>query len=289
MSFQILGPVEAARGSDDLELGPPKQRAFLAYLLTRANRTVFCDQLVEALWGDGPPPTAVKALQVFVSRLRKALGEDAGLLVTSGSGYRLQIEDEQLDSIRFEQQLAAGERALEQDDPHRAEAMLEQALDLFRGAPLAGIENEPFADNEAGRSRSCACARSRGSSGRSSPRQAPGGDGGAGVTLRSVFRCAKGLRALWMRALYAGGRQADGARGLPPGAAAAARRARARAERGVARAATGDPKSGSVARARLCRSPASVEASSGADAADWPDQVRSSGSSASSIAKTCDC
>jgi DNA-binding SARP family transcriptional activator len=96
-SFRILGSVETVRGGDVLNLGPPKQRAFLALLLTRANQTVPRDRLIDSLWEGEPPATAVKALQVFASRLRKALGPDADTLATSGNGYLVRIDEERLD------------------------------------------------------------------------------------------------------------------------------------------------------------------------------------------------
>ena len=150
-SFRILGSVEAVRGGDVLNLGPPKQRAFLALLLTRANQTVSRDRLIDSLWEGEPPATAVKALQVFASRLRKALGPDADTLATSGNGYLVRIDEERLDAARFERALASGENALRRQEFSLAESVLGEALSFWRGPALADLEDEPFVHSESGR------------------------------------------------------------------------------------------------------------------------------------------
>ena len=73
MEFGLLGPLEVRAAGRQLSLGPPKQRALLALLLLNANRVVSRERLIDELWGEGPPETAVKALQVYVSQLRKVL------------------------------------------------------------------------------------------------------------------------------------------------------------------------------------------------------------------------
>jgi DNA-binding SARP family transcriptional activator len=113
LKFQILGSVGAHRGEEAVELGPPKQRAFLALLLVHPGRDVSRERLVDELWPEDPPPTAVKALQVFASRLRKALGTESSLLVTRGKGYALQIDPEIVDAARFERLVSEGQAALD--------------------------------------------------------------------------------------------------------------------------------------------------------------------------------
>ena len=76
LEFQILGPLEARRGDIRVPLKGHKQRLLLATLLLRANETVSSDRLIEALWGEAPPPTAGKALQMHVSQLRDLLEPD---------------------------------------------------------------------------------------------------------------------------------------------------------------------------------------------------------------------
>ena len=73
MDYRILGPLEVCVGSQMVELGGGKQRALLAILLLHANESVSADRLIDDLWGEQPPPTALRTLRAYVSRLRKAL------------------------------------------------------------------------------------------------------------------------------------------------------------------------------------------------------------------------
>src|SRR5438034_6617672 len=99
MEFRILGPLEVLEGGRVLELGGQKQRTLVAALLLHANEVVSSDRLIEALWEEEPPETAQKALQVYVSQLRKALGKDR--LQTRAPGYALRVAAEELDLTRF--------------------------------------------------------------------------------------------------------------------------------------------------------------------------------------------
>ena len=78
MDFRILGPLEVLEDGRALDLGGQKQRALLAVLLLEANRVVSSGRLIEALWEEEPPDTALKALQVYVSQLRRLLGKERG-------------------------------------------------------------------------------------------------------------------------------------------------------------------------------------------------------------------
>ncbi len=157
MDFKILGPLEVEVDDRPLTLGGTKQRALLALLLIHANEVVSSDRLIEELWGDRPPEAAPKALQVAVSRLRRALeperaqGQSSALLVTRSPGYELRLERGQLDLHRFDDQVAAGRKALSNGDPARALERLDAALDLWRGPPLSDLAYELFAQSEAGR------------------------------------------------------------------------------------------------------------------------------------------
>ncbi len=135
MEFRILGPLEIRDEGQVVEVGAGKPRALLAILLLNANRVVSSDVLTEALWGERPPSTANKALQVYVSQLRKALGRER--IVTASPGYELRLEPDELDLDRFER-LVADARYIE-------------ALALWRGAPLADFAYEPFAQSEIAR------------------------------------------------------------------------------------------------------------------------------------------
>src|SRR5918994_127762 len=124
MEYRVLGPIEALDGERRLPLGGPKQRALLGVLLMAANRGAPRDELLEALWPEGAPATAATALQVYVSRLRKLL--PAGALETQPPGYVLHVRPGELDLERFEHLAAAG--------------MVSEALELWRGPPLGGLE-----------------------------------------------------------------------------------------------------------------------------------------------------
>ncbi|HSI80124.1 MAG TPA: BTAD domain-containing putative transcriptional regulator, partial [Solirubrobacterales bacterium] len=149
--FGVLGPLEATREGEPLRLGGGKQRALLAILLLNANAVVSSDRLIDELWGEAPPETAGKALQVHVSQLRKVLepergpGDPARVLITKPPGYLLSVEPDQLDLTRFERLTREGREALASGDPQRASRLLAEALSLWRGAPLADLAYEPFA------------------------------------------------------------------------------------------------------------------------------------------------
>jgi predicted ATPase/class 3 adenylate cyclase/DNA-binding winged helix-turn-helix (wHTH) protein len=151
MEFRILGPLEALDGGQPVALGGGKQRSVLALLLLQPNETVSSDRLIDELWGEDPPATAAKALQVHVSRLRKALGGGAADVVTRPHGYQLKIDPEQLDAHRFERLLAEGRSELAAERPEQALSALERALSLWRGSPLADLAYEPFTQAETAR------------------------------------------------------------------------------------------------------------------------------------------
>ena len=114
-----------------------KPRALLTYLLLHANQVVSSEALVDALWPDDPPPTASKIVQNYVSRLRKSLG--GGALITEGRGYRLQVAPGELDLLSFERFAQEGREALRRNDCAAAATTLLNALDLWRGAPIADV------------------------------------------------------------------------------------------------------------------------------------------------------
>jgi DNA-binding SARP family transcriptional activator len=106
MEFLMLGPLELVRGGETVPLPRAKQRRLLAMLLIEANRTVPVDRLVDGLWEQDAPQTAVKTLQTYVSQLRTVLepdrpqGELGGILVTGPSGYQLRADPGDIDARR---------------------------------------------------------------------------------------------------------------------------------------------------------------------------------------------
>jgi DNA-binding SARP family transcriptional activator len=145
MDFRLLGPLEVVGDEGSLQLGGIKQRSLLAMLLLHANQVVSIDRLIDALWGASPPLTCGKSIQVYVSRLRKSIGDNR--LVTHAPGYALYVDPGELDLTRFEQLVAEAWRA----PPERASAKLREALGLWRGPPLADLAYEQFAQAEIAR------------------------------------------------------------------------------------------------------------------------------------------
>jgi DNA-binding SARP family transcriptional activator len=143
MEFRILGLLEVRRNDRPVRITGAKERALLAILLLHANEPVTTDRLVDELWGEAPPATARKSVQVRVAALRRALRGD--VLLTRGDAYLVRLEPNQLDLHRFEQLLSDGNHALASRDPAAAVATLDEALALWRGPPLADFAYESFA------------------------------------------------------------------------------------------------------------------------------------------------
>ena len=143
----VLGPLGVVRDGEPVHLGSGQQRRLLAVLVVHANEVVSRDRLVDVLWGDEPPPTAMHTLQGLVSRLRQTLGDDR--LETRPPGYRLRVANNEVDAARFEELVRVGLGSSEQ-----AEAALDvfdEALGLWRGLPYAEFASEEFAAAEVAR------------------------------------------------------------------------------------------------------------------------------------------
>jgi DNA-binding SARP family transcriptional activator len=154
VQIQVLGPLEVRAAGGLLALGSVQQRAVLAMLALQLNEAVTTDSLVEGLWGDRPPAGAINTVQVYVSRLRKALQPataaeqaDAAVLRRRGVGYLLELDPEQVDLYRFRRLAREGTQALPAA-PARATSLLREALGLWRGQPLAEFADLPFAQTE---------------------------------------------------------------------------------------------------------------------------------------------
>jgi DNA-binding SARP family transcriptional activator/WD40 repeat protein len=154
MEFRILGSLKVLDEGRVLTPRGAKQRALLALLLLHANETLSIDRLIDQLWGESPPSTAAKTVQVHISQLRKALAGGNGsdsVIVTRDHGYELKLDPDQLDSHLFELLVAEGRRELADGRLEPATAALEGALALWDGAPLADLAYEPFAQREIAR------------------------------------------------------------------------------------------------------------------------------------------
>ena len=203
MEFRILGPVSVAVGDREVTLGGVKQRSLLALLLLHRNEPVSTDRLVDELWGERPPETAQKTVQVYVSQLRKLLGE--GRIETHGHGYVLRVGEGELDLDRF-QALVEG---AQQEEPRGAAASLREALSLFRGEPLQDLAYEPWAQSEIARLREIRLAALEQ---RLQADLELGRHRALVAELEALVRelpLREELRGLLMLALYRSGRQAD--------------------------------------------------------------------------------
>ena len=142
MEFRILGPLEVEKDGRQVPLGGEKQKALLALLVLSRGRPVSTDRLIDEVWGGRPPATAVKSVQVYVTRLRRALGE--GRIITRSRGYELAVAPSELDVDRFDALVRAASGAPAKEAAER----LREALALFRDRPLADLSLEPWAQVE---------------------------------------------------------------------------------------------------------------------------------------------
>src|SRR6266550_967426 len=193
MEFRILGPLEVLSDGQALDLGGQKQRALLALLLLEANRPVSRDRLIDALWEEEPTATAQKAIQVYVSQLRKLLGKER--LLTRPPGYLLHAEADELDLAHFQRL--------------QAEGKLRDALALWRAPALAEFAQQRFAQTEIARLEELrlACLEERLDADLAEGRQAE--LVGELEALVREYPLRERLRELLLVALYRSGRQAE--------------------------------------------------------------------------------
>jgi DNA-binding SARP family transcriptional activator len=207
VEFRILGPLEVWRDGRPVQIEGAKERALLAFLLLHAGEPVSVDRLIDELWGNSPPATARKSVQVRVAGLRRALRDD--VLLTRGDGYVVRLEPNQLDLHRFEQLLAVGDDALAAGDPSTAVATLHEALALWRGPALADFAYDSFAQPAIARLEEL---RVHALERRIEARLALGHHAGVSVELKGLIAAhpfRERLRGQLMLALYRDGRQAE--------------------------------------------------------------------------------
>lgn len=146
LELGLLGPLDVRiDGGLPVAVGGVRQKALLAVLALHANEVVSTDRLVDELWGENAPATAVHTVQVFISRMRGALGSAAGRLLTRPPGYTLVLGVDEVDAARCERLYDAARFAMSAGDAARAAALLADAEALWRGPPLADFAYEPFA------------------------------------------------------------------------------------------------------------------------------------------------
>jgi YVTN family beta-propeller protein len=146
MDFLVLGPLELRHEGRPVAVRSGKLAELLAVLLLRRDEVVSTDSLIDALWDDDPPATALKTLQLYVSQLRRVLPFET--VLTQAPGYVLRLGSGSLDAERFEELVGAARGALDAGDPDAAASRLREALGLWRGPALADFRYASFAQSE---------------------------------------------------------------------------------------------------------------------------------------------
>jgi DNA-binding SARP family transcriptional activator/pimeloyl-ACP methyl ester carboxylesterase len=216
MEFSILGPVDVTVHGRSLELSGARARAVLATLIVHANHVVAAGQLLDELWPLQPADKALASLQVRLSELRKVLrsaadSPGADRLTTRPPGYLLRVTEAELDSCRFTELTAEAADAMAEDKPAIALHRLDEALRLWRGPALAGID-APSVRTEAGRLEELRLAALEA---RAEALLECGKFGDAIAELETLTAAHPLRERLWslrMLALYRAGRQADALR-----------------------------------------------------------------------------
>lgn len=143
MEFRILGPLEVVEDGQPVALGTLKERLVLGVLLLHANEFVSRERLIDDLWGEAPPPTARQAVNVYLSKIRKTLAvAGADPIATASGGYRLRVDTTQLDASRMRLLVAEAQELVAKGELESAAKQLEEALLLWRGPTLAGLQLE---------------------------------------------------------------------------------------------------------------------------------------------------
>ena len=206
--FRLLGHLEVGNGDGAQAFGGPKQRALLAFLLLHAGEVVTTERLVDAIWGDEPPPTASAIVYGYVRKLRSALEATSATLNTRSSGYVLDIPGGSLDVAQFERLGGAGRQALRAGDAAGARRLLGAALALWRGRALDGLDGDGFLHAEQSRLESLRLATTLG---RIDADLRLGGAGEVVDELEALARAHpldEGIRGQLMVAMYRTGNQA---------------------------------------------------------------------------------
>lgn len=144
LSFQLLGPVRAWIGRDEVDLGTRQQRAVLAVLLLADGQPVTVDDVVDRVWGENPPRSARGTLRTYIYRLRRVLESAApgsDLIQFTASSYRIATQDVDIDSAEFFELLRLAEEVRRFDD-RAARDSLRSALALWKGDALQGCDGE---------------------------------------------------------------------------------------------------------------------------------------------------
>lgn len=143
VQFTILGPLSARRGGGDLELGGRQQRLVLALLLAHAGSVTALSDLVDTIWNQQPPASAVNIVHRYIGTLRRIIEPDlpvravGAYLIRHAAGYQLRVDDDSLDLMRFRRLVAEARHTA---DAATAVRLYTGALALWRGSCAANLD-----------------------------------------------------------------------------------------------------------------------------------------------------
>ncbi|MGO9082724.1 MAG: AfsR/SARP family transcriptional regulator [Streptosporangiaceae bacterium] len=210
VEFGLLGPLLVRDGARRITVSAPRQRVLLAALLLEAGRAVSLDALADSLWDGEPPAGARGALHSAVQRLRVSLGPSgAAVISTRPAGYCLDLADGEFDVAQFTALAGHGHAAAEAGLWEQAAVLLGQALELWRGEPLADIPSRLLREREAARLND---QRLRALAARVNADLQLGRHDAVVPELRQLtaaYPLREGVHAQLMLALYRSARQAD--------------------------------------------------------------------------------
>lgn len=142
VDFAVLGPLQVRQGDLPLALGSPKQQTVLALLVVSYGEALSLDEMIDELWGEDPPASAVANARGYAAALRRLLSSaDRGRerVIRAGSGYQLGVDESEVDVGRFRRDLREGRRALAQGDNPAALTSFQRALSHWRGRMVDGL------------------------------------------------------------------------------------------------------------------------------------------------------
>lgn len=142
MDFQVLGPLGMLDKGRNIAPTAPKPRQVIALLIMRRNAVVQTSELIDELWEDGPPTSALTTLQTYIYKLRKILVRHGGeeVLHTRPGGYVLHIPNSSVDLHRAEKAVGEGKATLRNGDAAKAREFLAEALAIWRAPALVDVD-----------------------------------------------------------------------------------------------------------------------------------------------------
>jgi DNA-binding SARP family transcriptional activator/DNA-binding XRE family transcriptional regulator len=157
LRMEVLGPLAVWRDTRVIDPGPLRQQAVLGLLALQTGNAVHRETIIDALWGSGPPGTAVNLVQTYVSRLRRELNPgrahgDTKRLLSDGISYRLLVETDELDLLVFRALTERARGLAGRGDWAAACQVYAQSIAMWRGDPLTGVhllQGHPAVDSVA--------------------------------------------------------------------------------------------------------------------------------------------